>query len=166
MGAAYNPFNNFYMQYDFRDWFGLPDGPCIRSMEFLQLSGCCYVPRFYRCPDVSEETISPNGYVSSVVTIPAGSFILGLKVNIAIEPYMIQITDLGLNRTFFSEPMSSLAWSRAGVTPETDDQWMPTFLTAPYPVVKPGNFEVEIWRIEGSASAIINVCLFCAELQL
>lgn len=166
MGAIYNPFNPYYMQFDFRDWYGNPDGPCIRSAEFLQISGCCYVPRLYRAPDVSKETIPPNGYVSAVVALPPASWILGWKVDISLEPFMLQITDLGLNRTFFSAPVSSYAFGLTQRTPEQDDQFMPTWLTAPYPVVKPATFEIEIWRIEGVADAIINVCLFVAELQL
>lgn len=163
---AYNPFNPYYMQFDFRDWFGLPDGPCIRSLEFLQISGCCYVPRLYRAPDVSVETFDPDAYVSTVVTLPAASWILGFKNNAAMPPFMFQVTDLGLNRTLFSQPVYSGVFGQIDTPPQTPDQLMPSFFTSPYPVVKPGNFEVEIWRVGGTSPAIINLCLFAAELQL
>jgi len=169
--TSFNPLNPFYLQYDFRDWFGYPDGPCIRGLEFLQVSGCCYVPRLYKVPDISVELLPPDGYVATTVAIPAGSWLLGMKPNIHMEPFMLQITDLSLNRQFYSAPVSSLNFVYSfgeifGVQVlQTNDQIPPALFTAPYPVVSSGNFQVEIWRIGGTINSIINVCLLTAEIQ-
>jgi len=161
----FNPLNPFYLQYDFRDWFGYPDGPCIRGLEFLQVSGCCYVPRLYKVPDISVELLPPDGYVATTVAIPAGSWLLGMKPNIHLEPFMLQITDLSLNRQFYSAPVASLNFEFSFGSPQTNEQIPPALFTAPYPVVASGNFQVEIWRIGGTADSIINVCLLTAEIQ-
>lgn len=105
----------------------------------------CYVPRYYHAPASNQQTLTAaNPYLRYTLEIPAGSFILGLKHNLATG-FVLKITDIGLNHSFFSDPVPD-SYLLAGATPTVNPGQNGYYFPKPYPVISPGRFICEFFN--------------------
>jgi hypothetical protein len=119
----------------------------------------CFVPRWYDAPLNALQFMTAGDYNSWSLQIPAGSFIMevmhshqeappeaGVQIYSSGE-FNVQITDTGLNYEWFSQPIpDSLFYKRHGrfqaqQTAGRNGHVLPK----PYPVLTPGNFQIERW---------------------
>lgn len=164
---AFAPLNPLFLHPDVRDYPGLISGPVIRRLELLARSGCCYVPRVYKCPASVNETMAAGAYTSNVLSLKPGSFIYGLKSDLGFPYHEIQVTDLALNRQWYQAPQPNPMFctynTLAGTAGPVN---MPFLLAEPYPVIEPGTFQFEFWRSAAApATAIINLLVYVAEVR-
>src|SRR5580692_2981844 len=95
-----------------------------RTDVFARLG--CYAPRFYHAPDSNTENagLAAGGYVEYLLTLPVGSFLCGFLHSTVSIPdtaptdpigppaqsgFVIQITDLSIDKQLFSKPVPE-AW--------------------------------------------------------
>lgn len=108
----------------------------------------CYRPKIYKSPDISQELLAasgPGAYVSHGLRITPGALILGylFPSNFVQQEVNVQITDVGLDHKWFSEPVPWYFLSNG-------KPFMPNLLRSAYPVVDPGLFLCEFWNVSGS----------------
>lgn len=108
----------------------------------------CYRPKIYKSPDISQEVLAASGpgtYVSHGLRITPGALVLGylFPSNFVQQEVNVQITDIGLDHKWFSEPVPWYFLSNG-------KPFMPNLLRAPYPMVDPGLLLVEFWNVSGS----------------
>ena len=168
----------------FRDYWGEQMAAFTRRLDGFAKLGC-YVPRFYHTPDSGSQLagIPPNGYVTYLLSLPLGSFILGWLHSTSSAPgssgpattpvinpppnisgFTVQITDLALDHKWFSHPVEEAYFINDNILgPSTFPPYpnnskgftfpsFPRLLPVPYPVVPPGQFQVEFWNSVGPES--------------
>src|ERR1700680_2973588 len=98
-----------------------------RRTDVFSKAGC-YVPRFYHAPDSGTQFagLAPNGYLTYLLSLPIGSFILGFLHTTSSVPgsvgdspgalppptpsgFTCQITDQAIDHKWFSRPAEE-AW--------------------------------------------------------
>lgn len=159
----------------FRDYWGEQMARFTERTDFISQKGC-YVPRFYHAPDSEQEAagLGPNDYRPYLLSLPIGSFIVGFNHTTSSAPnsqknevvtnasgFTMQITDLAIDHKWFSRPAEEayfindallIAPNDGGNPPYPDNTQGFTFpsftrlLPVPYPVVPPGQFQVEFWN--------------------
>lgn len=124
----------------------------IRSWLPIIEAGC-FVPRWYDAPLNALQYMTIGQYSSWSLQIPAGSFILEvMHSNQAAPPetdagvftsgyFNVQITDTGLQHEWFSNPVPDHLFYKKPSTEGRNGHVLPK----PYPVVSPGNFQIERW---------------------
>ncbi len=90
----------------------------------VRLQNGCYVPRWELVPSDSDQPIPARGYISQVIRVRPGSFVLAVAMSVGL----CQLTDLGSGLTFFDQPTAA-----------------PGFLPLPRLVSEPGELKVEIF---------------------
>ncbi len=157
----------------FKDYWGEQMAAYTRRLDGFAKLGC-YVPRFYHAPDSSSQFagLASNGYQTYLLKLPVGSFILGFLHTTSSAPqthsgaslsappnpsgFACQITDLSIDHKWFSHPIEE-AWfindNMQGSYPPYPATSLPfTFpsfprlLAVPYPVVPPGQLQVEFFN--------------------
>jgi len=124
----------------YRDFWGEYNPLAIARLDKL-CNLDCFVPRFFHAPRNAAESMAGNSYLTYNLKIPPGSWIWCFD-SLTVSNMVLQITDIGLNHKWFSSPVpSNLLQSSA-----TADGPRPNYFPAPYPVVDPGVFVVEIWN--------------------
>ena len=108
----------------------------------------CYTPKIYKSPDITQEVLAasgPGAYVSHGMKVTPGALIIGwpFPANFEQVEVNVQITDVGLDRKWFSEPTPWALLSNG-------KPWMPNLLRAPYPIIEPGLLLVEFWNVSGA----------------
>lgn len=118
------------------------DAAAIAIIEPAIASGC-YDPKIYKSPDITQEVIPANGYVSHGLRIVPGSLIIGFSfpADFATTEVNVQITDTGLDHRWYTDPVPWYFLSNGKLD-------MPNLLRAPYPVIEPGVFLIEFWNIQ------------------
>jgi len=154
--------NPLLLDQDYRDFWGAFDTAAIRNLQKLDLSPCCYEPRLYVAPDFGQQTLPIDDVREYILNIPAGSFIVGFRHRGGGPDYLFQITDMGLNRQMFSQPMPDKFFAN-GASGRAGNQ--PYFLPEIYPVIAPGQFSCEFWNTSGAASRI-SLTFVVAEVVL
>ena len=157
----------------YHDYWGEQMAAFTRRLDRFAHLGC-YVPRFYHAPDSESQFVGvqPNGYKTYLLSLPIGSFILGFLhttqsfPNATMSPsvppnasgFTVQITDLSIDHKWFSHPcpeawfVNDLAVPRTAFPPYANSTFAFTFpsfprlLATPYPVVEPGQFQVEFYN--------------------
>ena len=158
----------------FRDYWGDQMAAFTKQTDKFSKAGC-YVSRFYHAPDSETQLngIPANGYLTYLLALPIGSFLLGYLHSTSSAPdstgngtppnlsgFTCQITDLSIDHKFFSRPAEE-AWfmndqllpgNPGSVSPypsNTKGYTFPSFprlLPVPYPIVPPGQLQVEFWN--------------------
>ena len=106
----------------------------------------CYRPRFYMGLDTLAQQVpsqSTGGYSAVGLHIQPGSLIYGLVVNSnynASAQWSIQVTDMAMGLTFWSDPISAAFLSQ----PKPGNY--PNLLRHPRPVIGDGLYRVEVWN--------------------
>jgi hypothetical protein len=154
----------FRLHQQYRDFWGEPQPYAIAEIDSILESGC-YRPRWYHAPDTIKEAvgIAPNGYLQYVLSIPAGSFILGWS-HLSFNAMVVQITDVRLEHKFFSQPVPEWYFAQPGLGTDTLTKQLRA-LVKPYPVVPPGQFMVEFWNQSAVQNTRAQITLFVAELD-
>lgn len=111
----------------------------------------CYQPRLYVGLDSIAQTIpsqADSGYSTYMMHVQPGSLMYGIQTDAIYGPqpaWMMQITDLAMGLTFFSDPVSQ-AFLANSKGPN-----YPYLFRHPRPVVGAGLFKVEVWnQLDGS----------------
>ena len=130
-----------------RDPWGSYDAAAIRQLASLA-DEACYRPKIYKSPDISQELLAASGpgtYVQHGLRITPGALILGFLFpsNFVQQEVNVQITDIGLDHKWFSEPVPWYFLSNG-------KPFMPNLLRSAYPVVDPGLLLCEFWNVSGS----------------
>jgi hypothetical protein len=143
-----------------RSLWGEFDAYAIAQLDRLSADPC-FKPKVYVAPDVTANLIPALQYAQYGMQISAGAIIFGTlaTMNGAIistpSSYLVQITDVCLKKAWYSAPVPALFLSNR-------KNFMPNFLTAPYPVVGSGLFNVEFWN-QQTATALIQLLIFALE---
>ena len=157
--------NPLLLEDDYRDVWGAFDTAAIRNLRKLDLSQCCYEPRYYVAPDFSRQRLAADATLEYLLSVPAGSFIYGLRHTGGGASFLVQITDVGLNRKMFSHPVPDDFFAQGAGFLGGRGSWQPWFLPEIYPVIAPGQFLVEFYNTSGATSRI--ALTFCvAEVVL
>jgi hypothetical protein len=158
----------------YREYWGEQQAAFTRRLDVFSDAGC-YVPRFFHAPDSQSQSVGvpPNGYVTYLLALPVGSFLLGFLHTTSSAPdsgsdsgavpptesgFSYQVTDLSIDHKLFSRPMPE-AWflndlqTPAVIFPPYPFSSLaftfpsfPRLLPVPYPVVGTGQFQVEFWN--------------------
>jgi hypothetical protein len=160
----------------FADYFGDQVARFTERTDIFAKLGC-YVPRFYHSPGSAEQLagVAANGYLTYLLSLPVGSFILGFVHTTSSAPgsapdtsisppaasgFSLQITDLAINHKWFSRPVDEayflndylLPVETAGFPPYPLSTFgytfpsLPRLLPVPYPVVGVAQFMIEFWN--------------------
>lgn len=167
-----------------RDTWGAFDPLAIAQVAPLA-DEPCYTIKFYKAPQGGQSLFSPNDFQAYGLEITPGSIIYGLALscnassdsvldaNFKPPQFTVQITDVGLKRKWYDEPLSSLFLSNYKPTGQLiypapggvlQAGSFYNLLQSPYPVVGPGLFLVEITETGGVTSriqlvfAVLEVC--------
>ena len=143
--------NPLLLEQDYRDFWGDFDAAAIRNLQKLDWSRCCYEPRYYVVPDYGAQRLAADAGLEYILNIPAGSFIYGFRHKGGGPNFLVQISDLALNRKLFSHPLPDKIFAN-GAGGRAPNQ--PYFLPELYPVVSPGQFSVELWNTSAALSRI------------
>ena len=113
----------------YRDYWGEQQAAFTRRLDGMAKLGC-YVPRFYHTPASEQQFVglAPNGYLTYLLALPIGAFIVGFLHNNSSAPnssgpatepvinvppnasgFTVQITDLSIDHKWFSHPIEE-AW--------------------------------------------------------
>lgn len=178
------PFNPLCLASNYRDYFGDANA-CLTEIVTSRINAAgCYVSRIFHAPDTSTETagVRANGFLEYVLSIPAGSFIMGfLHTFTSGSPsatdapvssgFKFQITDVGRDYRWFAKPLPE-AWL-LNDEPSSNSQELsqlpirvlnpsPRLLPAAYPVAPPGSFKIEFWNQLSSVNSLIRLSLLVA----
>lgn len=130
----------------YRNFWGSFDAAAIDYLSFRDAEHC-YGPRYYKAPDLSQESIAAGDYLQYSLEIPPGSFIWGINHAVTGTPYdpqfLFQVLDTGLNHRWFNSPMPNYYFANKD---QSQVEQMPWLLEGLYPVVAPGRFLVEFWN--------------------
>lgn len=146
--------NPCLLEDDYRDQWGAFDAAAIRNLAKLDRSPCCYEPRYYVAPDYSRQRLTAEQALETIMVIPAGSFITGIRHSGSGASFLAQITDIALNRKWFSHPVPDDFFAQGAGLGGTRDSWQQWFLPELYPVIAPGEFLVEFWNTSGATNRI------------
>jgi len=146
--------NPCLLEDDYRDVWGAFDAAAIRNLEKLARSRCCYEPRYYVAPDFSRQRLTAEQVLETVMVIPAGSFITGIRHAGGGASFLFQVTDVGLNRKWFSHPIPDDFVAQGAGLGGGRDSWQQWFLPELYPVISPGEVLVEFWNTSGATNRI------------
>lgn len=167
----------------YREYWGEQQAAFTRRLDVFSNAGC-YVPRFFHAPDSQSQFVGvpPNGYMTYLLALPVGSFLLGFLHTTAGSPrtfdggtttpqpppnpgsFSCQVTDLSIDHKLFSRPMPEawflndnvLGFSQFPPYPSAHLPYtfpsFPRLLPVPYPVVGQGQFQVEFWNSLGPVS--------------
>jgi hypothetical protein len=104
----------------------------------------CYTPKIYKAPDITQEVITPDGYVQYGLKITPGALWIGyiFPSDFEATEIEIQITDMGLDHRRYSDPVPWYIASNGKMD-------MPN-LQEPHPIVAPGLLIVEFWNVTDS----------------
>lgn len=152
-----------------RDYWGSYDAVTIAQLARAAVNPC-YRQKFYKAPGDNQEVLGPGGFVSYGLKITPGSIIYGFYYNLftlALGRWTVQITDVSLGNKFWDNPISSDFLLNLKPTLQSDsaDYSIPTapitpyasfpnLLSAPYPVVGQGLFQVEIQEIQNTTQRV------------
>jgi hypothetical protein len=132
----------------------------------------CYVPRWYQAPINSLQNMVAMEYSTWSLQIPPGSFIMEIMHRVRFESvvpppsgggspvftagtFQVQITDTTLDYEWFSQPVPDLLFNKQTATGRNGH-----VLPKPYPVVSPGNFQIERWcTASGSCQLLFAVAV-------
>jgi hypothetical protein len=165
----------------YREYWGEQMAAFTKRTDVFSKAGC-YVPRFYHAPDSRKQLLGvpAGGYVPYLLSLPIGSFILGYLHNNSSAPdsagdptqvkggFVCQITDLSLDHKWFSRPADEGYFINDVVLNPTGAQYVntafgytfpsaPRLLPVPYPVVPPGQFNVEFWNSLGQVNTDVQL---------
>lgn len=179
------PINPLRLVSNYREMWGDAHALLVRGTDPL-VDAACYVPRIFHAPDTDTENagVAARDYLEYILTLPPGSFIVGLlhaytglaNANNATNPpvrssFRFQLTDVEVRHRFFEKPLPE-AWllndvpsgNPQGVVsgfPFVQNQTV-RLLPAPYPVTPPGQIRVEFWNILATANRDIRLSLLVA----
>ncbi len=150
-----------------RAYWGRFDSVAIARLARLA-DDPCYQVKFYKAPADNQEVLPALGYVAYGMRVTPGSVIFGFYlpavVNVAAPAdsapgaYTVQITDVSLERKWFDEPVGSVFLSNFNPVYQSNVATymgsFPNLLTAPYPVVGSGEFDIEIQETSGAPQRI------------
>jgi hypothetical protein len=147
----------------YRETWGYFDPPAIAQLSPLAYDDC-YLPRWYKAPDDTQEIIPAGGYLKYGLEITPGSIITGIQhppaVSVNAPGFVWKMTDMNLKDALgnpiviFDNSTPDIFVSNNGPTP------FPWLFNAPYPVVGNGLFNIEFWNVSGAAlrcNMIFNV---------
>lgn len=160
----------------YRDYWGEQMAAYTRRLDGFAKLGCYVPRFYHTPDSGSQFAGIPgNGYATYLLALPLGSFILGFLHTTSSAPdsaiglpvlasppnpsgFTCQITDLSLDHKWFSRPAEE-AWfindnlvgsnTFAPYPSNMQGYTFPSFprlLPVPYPVVPPGQFQVEFWN--------------------
>jgi len=150
-----------------RDLWSQYDASAIWQLAPL-VNDPCYTIKFYKAPDDASDLVPANGYVPYGLRITPGDIIYGVYLpcipNVddpfesAPGSFTVQITDVSMRHKWFDDAVSSLFLSNYKPTFQSNNFQgagsFPNLLTAPYPVVGSGLFDIEIQETSGEEQRI------------
>jgi len=150
------------LDYQYRDF------PCeimphiAEQLKAIEAAGC-YLPRWHHAPANADQVITAaKPYLRFTMEVQPGSYLLGIKHNIA-RGFLCNITDIGLNHSFFSDPVPD-SYFLSGGSPTVNPGQLTYWFKSPYPVVSPGRFIVEFWNTSTSESVTAELVIAVAEI--
>jgi|ERR1043166_1200417 hypothetical protein len=156
------PISPYLLHAEARDFWGEGYPQLVRLLDPILQRGC-YTPRFLHAPATPTELVGVAGsdYLEYVMSVVPGSWILGYghRVAYADSSFLCQITDVGLDAKFFSQPVPDQYFNSPGRTRATPARLLPS----PWPVTPPGQYRIEFWNQQVTANNLIQLTFLVAE---
>jgi hypothetical protein len=157
------PISPLRLHQEYRDYWGEPQARLAERIDAILKSGRCYRPRWYHAPDTEAELIGVdgNGYLEYILYIPAGSWIIAWAhaQSVATSSFVAQITDVGLDYTWFNVPAEDAFFTNPGATAAGPLR----LLTTPYPVAPPGHFRIQFWNQSANNNPLVQLSFLVLE---
>ena len=156
------PISPYRLHQEYRDFWTEAQARLVERVDPI-LKADCFRPRWYHAPDTVSELagVPGNGYLEFTLYIPAGSWLLGYAhaESVALRPFLVQITDVGLDYQFFNQPVEDAYFTNPGVTGGGPAR----LLTRPYPVTPPGQLRFQFWNQAAALNKFVQLALLVAE---
>lgn len=155
---------SFLLERNYRDGWGEFDAAAIRMLQQLEALPCCLVPRYFQTPDTARQQVAAGGYLQYSFAMPAGGYLFAVQHSGGGDDFIFQLTDAGLGRPLFSEPVPDKWFSNTAGWVGDNQSRQPWFFAGLYPIVTPGLFTAEFWN-PGTSTARCSIVLVVAEVD-